>query len=603
LPYYAAMPLKLLKKQFGYDNFRPNQEEIIKAVLNGFDVFASMPTGGGKSLCYQIPALAMSGLTVVISPLIALMKDQVDGARENGISADYLNSSLGADESRAVYSRLYNNQTTLLYLSPERLAMDGFMAKLKEFEICFFAVDEAHCLSEWGHDFRPHYLVLSELKTEFPDVPVAAFTATATKKVQIDIIRVLKLKDPFTVRASFNRKELIYRVDRKEKVLVQITGFVKDHEGQAGIVYRTSRKDVEKTAAHLASRGIRALAYHAGLSQKLRNENQEKFNRDEIDVVVATIAFGMGIDKSNIRFVIHGDLPRSMEGYYQETGRAGRDGLESHCLLLYSPGDMSKIQFFIGQMEDAEEQNRARRNLQLMSSYAAVNVCRRKQILEYFDEKAEDNCGSCDICTGSVEKVNGSTDAQKILSAVIRTEERFGLTHIIDVVLGADNEKIRKMGHEKIKTYGAGKDKSKRWWRGIVDELISQQAVLQDSEAYNALKLTDKGRAVLFGREPFFIIKKEDKLPVLPSENEDIFAKRGNYDRELYKLLKALRSEMAKKRNVPPYVIFSDKTIREMSALKPIDNSGFLRVTGVGEAKLEHYGPFFIPKIREYLGY
>lgn len=596
-------PLSILQKQFGYDSFRPNQEEIIQAVLDGKDAFASMPTGGGKSICYQIPALCLDGLTIVISPLIALMKDQVDAAVETGIPAAFINSTLKADEASNIYSRLYRGEIKLLYISPERLALEGYLEKLKEMPVKFFAIDEAHCLSEWGHDFRPDYLVLSRIRDVFPDIPIAAFTATATQKVQDDIVRILRLQKPFQVRASFNRKELFYRVDRKEKVLRQITGFILDHADQAGIVYRTSRKDVEKTAAHLVQSGIKALPYHAGLPQATREENQEMFNRDEVDVIVATIAFGMGIDKSNIRFVVHGDLPKSMEGYYQETGRAGRDGLESHCLLLYSAGDMIKLQYFIDQMDNPEEKDRARKNMQRMASYASVNVCRRKQILEYFDESAADDCGFCDICTGEIEKVNGSVDAQKILSAVIRTDERFGLTHVIDIVQGADTEKIRRMGHEKIKTYGVGKNKSKKWWRGIVEELISQKAVVQDAESYNALKLTPKGREVLFGREPFFIIKKDDKLPKVPTGEEDLFAKSGNYNTDLFDLLKEVRTKLARKKNVPPYVIFSDKTLREMSALKPVDNSSFLRVSGVGETKLEQYGPFFLPKIREFLGY
>ncbi|WP_246157016.1 DNA helicase RecQ [Oceanispirochaeta crateris] len=596
-------PLKILQIQFGYDSFRPNQREIIDAVLEGKDVFASMPTGGGKSICYQIPALCLEGVTLVISPLIALMKDQVDAALETGIPAAFINSTLKAAEAASVYSRLYSGEIKLLYISPERLALEGYLEKLKQLPIRFFAVDEAHCLSEWGHDFRPDYLSLARIRDAFPGIPIAAFTATATQKVQDDIIRILHLSSPYLVRASFNRKELFYRVDRKEKVLPQITEFIKDHEGQAGIVYRTSRKDVEKTAAHLNTKGIKALPYHAGLSQKLRETNQDKFNNDDVQVICATIAFGMGIDKSNIRFVIHGDLPKSMEGYYQETGRAGRDGLESHCLLLYSAGDLVKQQYFIDQMSDPEEQKKAKANLSRMARFAAVNVCRRKQILEYFNESAADDCGFCDICTGELEKINASVDAQKILSAVMRTEERFGLTHIIDIVLGADTEKIRRMGHEKIKTYGVGRDKSKKWWRGIVEELISQEAVFQDGESYNALIITEKGKRILFGKESFYILKREDTLPALPSPEEDLFAKSGKYDESLFDQLKELRMELARKRRVPPYVIFSDKTMREMSALKPTDNSSFLRVSGVGETKLEQYGPFFILKIREYLGY
>lgn len=596
-------PLSILQSRFGYDSFRPNQQEIIEAVLEGKDVFASMPTGGGKSVCYQVPALCMEGLTLVVSPLIALMKDQVDAAVESGIPAAFINSTLKAKEAAAVYARLYAGELKLLYISPERLALDGYMEKLKELPIHFFAVDEAHCLSEWGHDFRPDYLSLSRLRDAFPDIPIAAFTATATKKVQDDIVRILKLNSPFQVRASFNRKELFYRVDRKVKALAQIDSFIKDHEGQAGIVYRTSRKDVEKTAAHLSAKGIKALPYHAGLSQALRAENQEKFNNDDAQVICATIAFGMGIDKSNIRFVIHGDLPKSMEGYYQETGRAGRDGLESHCLLLYSAGDLVKQQYFINQIDDPEEKQKAKDNLSRMARFGSVNVCRRKQVLEYFDEPAADDCGFCDICTGEMEKINASVDAQKILSAVMRTEERFGLTHVIDIVQGADTEKIRRMGHDQIKTYGVGKDKSKNWWRGIVEELLSQEGVLQDSEAYNALKITEKGRRVLFGKESFYILKREDKLPPPPSAEEDLFAKSGKYNETLFDLLKNVRMELARKKGVPPYVIFSDKTLREMSALKPVDNTAFLRVSGVGETKLEQYGPFFIPKIKEFLGY
>uniref|UniRef100_UPI00261128A7 RecQ family ATP-dependent DNA helicase n=1 Tax=Oceanispirochaeta sp. TaxID=2035350 RepID=UPI00261128A7 len=533
----------------------------------------------------------------------ALMKDQVDAAVESGIQAAFINSTLKAGEAASVYARLYSGEIKLLYISPERLALDGYMEKLKELPIRFFAVDEAHCLSEWGHDFRPDYLSLSRLRGAFPGIPIAAFTATATQKVQDDIIRILNLSRPFQVRASFDRKELFYRVDRKEKVLPQITGFIQDHEGQAGIVYRTSRKDVEKTAAHLKGKGIKALPYHAGLTQKLREENQNKFNNDDVQVICATIAFGMGIDKSNIRFVIHGDLPKSMEGYYQETGRAGRDGLESHCLLLYGPGDLVKQQYFINQMNDPGEQKKAKDNLSRMARFGAVNVCRRKQILEYFDESAADDCGFCDICTGEMEKINATIDAQKLLSAVIRTKERFGLTHVIDIVQGADTEKIRRMGHEQIKTYGAGKDKSKKWWRGIVEELISQEAVHQDTEAYNALKINEKGRKILFGKESFYILKREDTLPKPPSPEEDLFAKSGKYDESLFDALKSVRMELARKKGVPPYVIFSDKTLREMSALKPTDKSSFLRVSGVGETKLEQYGPFFIPKIKEYLGY
>ncbi|MBI9105341.1 MAG: DNA helicase RecQ [Spirochaetales bacterium] len=591
---------KLLKEKFGYKNFRPNQEEIISAITEGSDVFAAMPTGGGKSICYQLPALVFEGVTIVVSPLVALMKDQVDEAVDNGIEAAFINSSLTSEEASAVYSDLYSGKLKLLYLSPERLALEGYYEKLQNLPISFFAVDEAHCLSEWGHDFRPDYLNLSKIKKYFPDTPVAAFTATATKQVQKDIIRILKLDKPLVVRASFNRPELFYRVERKEKVLLQIEAFIKDHAGQAGIIYRTSRKDVEKTAEYLKSRGIKALPYHAGLPQKTRIKNQDKFNRDKIDIICATIAFGMGINKLNVRFVIHGDLPRSMEGYYQETGRAGRDGVESHCLLLYSGGDMMKIQYHIDRMDDKKEKEKAEANLRRMSSFASVNVCRRKQLLEYFDEKGEDNCGLCDICTDAVERVNAQVDAQKIMSAILRTGELFGAAHIIDIVCGADTEKIRKHNHKELKTWGAGSDMSKSWWRGIIDDLIRQDAIIKDASQYNSLKLKPKGREILFGREAFYIIKKESQA-VKASSALEFDAK--NFDEDLLSELKAIRAELAGGRGIPPYIVFSDKTLKDMCIIKPLDNSAFLRVSGVGEHKLGLYGPAFIDGIRKYLGY
>jgi len=593
---------KILKDQFGYKKFRDNQEDIIKSILDGQDVFAAMPTGGGKSICYQLPSIVFDGLTIVVSPLVALMKDQVDEAVENGLNAAFINSSLTADEASTIYSELYRGNIKLLYLSPERLSLDGYYEKLQGLPVKFFAVDEAHCLSEWGHDFRPDYLNLSKIKKYFPGTPVAAFTATATKQVQTDIIKLLKLKKPLIVRASFNRPELFYRVEQKNKSLEQITAFIKDHEGQAGIVYRTSRKDVEKTAEYLVSKGIRARAYHAGLPQAERRKTQEKFNKDEIDVICATIAFGMGINKLNIRFVIHGDLPRSMEGYYQETGRAGRDGMESHCLLLYSGGDMMKIQYHIDNMQNPAEKEKAVANLRRMSSFASVNVCRRKQILEYFDEDADERCGFCDICTDKIEKVNASVDAQKLMSAVLRTGERFGVVHVIDVVTGADTEKIRKFGHNKLKTYGAGTDKPKKWWRGVIDDLIRQDAVFQDAESYNAIKLKPKGREILFGREAFFIIKKEAANVKNTAKLLDSLDAR-NYDEKLYDMLKEFRNSLAAAKNVPSYVVFSDKSLKDMCIVKPLDNSSFLRVHGVGEKKMSDYGPLFIPKIREYLGY
>ncbi len=592
---------KILESVFGYDSFRENQEDIITAIMSGKDVFTSMPTGGGKSLCYQIPGMMFDGLTVVISPLIALMKDQVDDAISKGIPAAFLNSTLKKEEISEIYSRLHRNEIKLLYLSPERLAVEGYIDRLHAFKVAFFAVDEAHCLSEWGHDFRPDYLFLSKIRDNFPNVPMGAFTATATKKVQDDIIRLLKLNMPLIVRASFDRKELNYQVRPKTEVLSQISAFVKNHPDEAGIVYRISRKDVEKTASHLKKRGIKALHYHAGLTKEERTKTQELFNRDEIDVIVATTAFGMGINKNNIRYVIHGDLPKSMEGYYQETGRAGRDGMDSTCVLFFGTGDIARQNYFIDQIEDPREQVKCKENLNSLVKFSTVHVCRRKQILAHFGEAHNGECGNCDVCNNVTGKVEATVDAQKILSAIARTNQGFGINHIIDIVRGADTDKIRSKNHHNLKTFGAGKDKSKKWWRGIINELIGQQAIFQDSGRYNVLCMTELGRKILFGKEEFYISETSAAEEPERLARTDLLDRRDSKDKALFKMLKEKRTEIARENTVPPYIIFSDKTLKDMSLLKPRNNDEFLLVSGVGEKKMEVYGPQFLPLINEYL--
>jgi ATP-dependent DNA helicase RecQ len=591
-------PSTILHQTFGYERFRPNQEEVISAILSGQDVFTAMPTGGGKSLCYQIPAMIFEGLTVVISPLIALMKDQVDEARARGIAAEYLNSSLSPGEAAEIYQKLEQGDVKLLYIAPERLALEGYFSKLRDFNVSFFAIDEAHCLSEWGHDFRPDYLILSDLRLAFRSTPIAAFTATATREVQEDIIRILSLDNPYIVRASFNRKELHYQVKPKSKLLDQIYAAVKDRVGEQGIIYRLSRKDTEKTAMFLQAKGIRALPYHAGMSKDERTFNQDEFNRDEIQVIVATTAFGMGINKNNIRFVIHGDLPKSIEGYYQETGRAGRDGLDSDCILFFSSGDIVRQQYFIDQIEDEDEKQRCKDNLNIMARFASVHVCRRKQLLEYFGEKSEDDCGSCDVCNDSREKISATRDAQMILSAMARTQERFGLSHIIDIVWGAKTEKIRQRNHDELPTFGVGKDKPKKWWRSIVEELIGQEKIFQDSDFYNVLKMTEQGREVLFGREDFFISEVTAAKAVDSTEKKTNIALEGNT--ELLSHLKEKRTELAREMGVPPYIVFSDKTLQHMAAIMPGDSEEFLTVSGVGEKKLESFGDTFLQVISDY---
>jgi len=597
--YTTSTVFDTLKKVFGFQSFRPNQEDIIRHIIDRKDVFAVMPTGGGKSLCYQLPAKLMKGTTVVISPLISLMKDQVDAALENGISAAFINSSLSPEETSSVFRSLRNNSLDLLYIAPERFAMPGFPEILKTVSISLFAVDEAHCISEWGHDFRPDYLGLSSITKAFPQTPVAAFTATATTKVQHDIITKLGLRSPFTIRASFNRPNLFYRVESKRELKAQVLDIIKKYAGEPGIIYRTTRDSVTNMADMLKQNGMSALPYHAGLSQEERKTNQEAFNRDEVNIMTATIAFGMGIDKSNVRFVIHADLPKNIEGYYQETGRAGRDGEPAECVLFFGREDIPKIKYFIDQMPDGAERVVAADKLKQMIRYASHNVCRRRQLLGYFGEDySGSNCGACDICTGKVEKVDITIDAQKLMSAMSRTEQCFGTMHIIDIVTGADTKRIRDLEHDKIKTYGAGKDRDKNHWRFIVDELLAQDVIQQDGGRYPVLKITEKGKAILFGREKVSGLKRDESKRKSRAGKGGGFEK---YDEALFEKLRSLRKKLADAQGVPPYVVFSDKTLHEMCRFYPSSLPDMAGITGVGAAKLERYGADFASVIKQYL--
>ena len=591
-----------LKDIFGFHSFLPHQEEIVEAILARQDAFVVMPTGGGKSLCYQLPAHIMEGTCMVISPLISLMKDQVDAAIATGLRASFLNSSLSASMKRQVETHLATGELDLIYVSPERFAMPEFITTLKNVALSFVAIDEAHCISEWGHDFRPDYLNLATIVQEFPDVPVTAFTATATHKVQEDIVAKLGLRSPHVVRASFNRPNLLYKVIPKEKPGDQILRFVRAHAGEPGIIYRTTRKSVEQTADMLTRQGIKALPYHAGLDDATRVKNQDAFNKDEVDVIVATIAFGMGIDKSNVRYVLHGDLPKNVESYYQETGRSGRDGEPATCLLLFGYGDIPKIRFFIDQLEDDDEKRRQLRLLNSMVNYATVHACRRKQLLKYFGETYTGVAGPecCDICAGEVESIDATEDAQIVMSAIHRTGQRFGINHIVSVVTGDDSDRIRQLGHDRIKTFGAGKDQDKRHWRLMIDNLLAQGLIEQTTGDYPVLKLQPESKEVLFGDREAHILKSK-KLPRRKGPPaRHIAAALGGYDEALFEKLRDLRKEMASQQGVPPYVIFTDRTLHEMARFFPATESEMLQITGIGATRLARYGRQFMEAVQTF---
>ena len=586
-----------LRKVFGFHEFRPNQESVVRSLLEKRDVLAVMPTGGGKSLCYQLPALLLPGTCMVISPLIALMKDQVDGARANGIRAAFLNSSQNPDERDEVMRQLLSGSLDLLYVAPERFILSHFRETLSRVPLSMAVIDEAHCISEWGHDFRPDYLSLSDLVTLFPGTPVAAFTATATPRVQQEILDKLALRNPFIVRASFDRPNLLYDVRFKEHVDAQLVSLLNSNPGKAAIIYRTSRKSVNDTTAMLQAKGFRALPYHAGLSDLERKKNQEAFIRDQAEIIVATIAFGMGIDKSNIRLVIHADLPKSIENYYQETGRAGRDGEPASCTLLFSQGDIPKMRFFIDAMTDETERDRALAALSRVSAFAATSVCRRRTLLNYFGEQyPHDNCNACDICLGTREVVDATLEAQMVLSAIVRTEERFGATHITDILTGSRTQKILDFGHDRLKTYGVGKAHDKKYWRRLIDELLAQKVIEKSEGLYPTLFLLPKASRVLRREEPFDIVHKLEKKTglSLPKSGD------APYDNKLFELLRTQRKQIADEQGIPPYVVFSDRTLLDMAASLPRTAEAMLGVSGVGEVKLQRYGRHFLRLIDRY---
>lgn len=590
-------PLNILEKQFGYPGFRLHQEAIIQSVLAKKDTFVLMPTGGGKSLCFQIPALILDGLTIVVSPLIALMKDQVDALRVNGITAAYLNSTQTYQEQEAILQEARLKKLKLLYLAPEKLLGNSmaFLHTLESFGISLIAIDEAHCISHWGHDFRPEYLMLANLKKHFPEVPVIALTATADTLTQKDILEKLELKDPAVFVSSFNRANIRYVVEPKEDPFQKLLEFLDRHKDESGIIYCLSRKSTESLAADLQLQGFSALPYHAGMEREQRTMNQEKFLRDEVRIIVATIAFGMGIDKSNVRFVVHMDLPKNMESYYQETGRAGRDGLESEALLFYSFGDVIKLKRF-ALIENNEVQSEIfLKKVDQMGRYGELVTCRRKYLLNYFDEKTDDYCGNCDVCLSKVELFDGTILAQKAISAVARLHERFGAGYVIDILRGSNTSKIQEE-HKRLKTFGIGADMSKEAWNKTIRELVERGYLVKSEGRYPVLKLAGNSHGVLKGTEKVMLVKeKEESAAWAKTTATDL-----TYETDLYQELKVVRKKLAEEENVAAYIVLSDATLIEMASYLPQTGEELSRISGFGNVKLEKYGSVFLDALTKY---
>jgi ATP-dependent DNA helicase RecQ len=595
----SASPLDILRRVFGFPAFRGQQAEIIDHVIAGGEALVLMPTGGGKSLCYQIPALARDGVAIVVSPLIALMQDQVEALRQLGVRAAALNSAAGFSESIRIEGAMRNGELDLVYIAPERLMTEGFLKLLAGCKPSLFAIDEAHCVSQWGHDFRPEYLQLGVLHERFPDVPRIALTATADGPTRRDIVERLKLADGRIFVAGFDRPNIRYRVVPKRNAKTQLLDFIKgDHEGDAGIVYCMTRAKVEEIAAWLGAQGLTALPYHAGLAADVRQRHQTRFLKEDGVVVAATIAFGMGIDKPDVRFVSHLDLPKSLEAYYQETGRAGRDGLPAQALLIYGAGDAGRMRQLIEGSDAPDRQKRIeRQKLDALLGYCETTDCRRQVLLRYFGEEHAP-CGNCDICADPAASFDGTEATQKALSTVYRTGQRFGMGHVIDVLLGGATERIRALGHERLSTYGIGREHSRRTWQSIFRQLAAMGLLVRDTAGHGGLSLGPDCRAVLKGERRIRLRLDPDERPGRERRRErGAIATGGDADQTLFQALRARRLALAQAQGVPPYVIFHDSTLVEMARAKPRTAEEFARLPGVGEAKLARYAGDFLQVI------
>ncbi|MDE2902219.1 MAG: DNA helicase RecQ [Chloroflexota bacterium] len=589
----------LLKTRFGYDEFRPLQVDIIQTVLAGRDALVLMPTGGGKSLCYQLPALCLEGLTLVVSPLIALMKDQVDALRANGVAAAFVNSTVPASEARGILAEARSGRLKILYIAPERLAVPGFSEFLGSANVSLIAIDEAHCISEWGHDFRPDYRNLRVLRERFPNAPVMALTATATAQVRDDIVGQLAIPEARQFVASFDRKNLTYTVRPKRRAFDALLELLRQHAGGSAIVYCLSRQNTEDLAADLGDEGIRALPYHAGLDASRRRDTQDRFIRDEVPVVTATIAFGMGIDKPDVRLIVHYHLPKTLEGYYQETGRAGRDDLPSTCVLFYGASDRHALSGFIEQIEDETERERAWQKLRQMVRYSELHTCRRAFLLDYFGEVYDQaTCGNCDVCLTEREEFDATEIAQKVLSAIIRTGERFGAAHIVQVLRGGRARRVLALGHDRLSVYGIVRDHDRAELHEIVSLLENAGLVRRSADQYQTLAVTPGGREFLRGREPLTLarVKRVEADAPQPRPGLDHL----DFDRGLFEQLRDLRFRLAQARNVPPYVVFGDRSLQEMAHYAPQSCESFSHISGVGRVKLDEFAGEFLEVIRGY---